>query len=95
MLGNGIDFDCVSRIIRAPQERSPAAKRPLLDHDERFSDAVVVPEAGATEGTFLVEEVVHDLTPSSRYVHRDPSACRVRFFGKYSRSSDLCFGSRY
>ena len=69
MLGNGIDFDCVSRIVRsAPQEqRSPAAKRPLLDHRERFSDAVVVPVAGATEGTFLVEEVVHDLTPSSRY----------------------------
>ena len=69
MLGNGIDFDCVSRIVGAPQEqRRPAAKRPLLDYDERFSDAVVVPEAGATEGTFLVEEVVHDLTPSSRFV---------------------------
>ena len=69
MLGNGIDFDCVSRIVRMPREpRSPAAKRPLLEHDERFLDAVVVPEAGATEGTFLVEEVVHDLTPSSRYV---------------------------
>ena len=51
-----------------------AAYRPLLDHDERFSDAVVVPEAGATEGTFLVEEVVHDLTPTSRYVHRDQAS---------------------
>ena len=27
-------------------------------------------------------------------LHRDPSGCRERFFGKYSSSSELCFGSR-
>ena len=30
----------------------------------------------------------------TRHVHRDPSSCRERFFGKYSSSSELCFGSR-
>ena len=27
-------------------------------------------------------------------LHRGPSACRMRFFGKYSTSSELCYGSR-
>ena len=28
-------------------------------------------------------------------LQRDPAGYRVRFFGKYSRSCELCFGSRY
>ena len=64
MLENGIDFGCVERIVQSPQQN--LVKKSRLDPDERFSDAVVVPDAGATEGTFFVEEVVRDLTPSSR-----------------------------
>ena len=65
MVGNEIDFGCIAQIVKSP--RNPT-KKPLLDlePEERFSDAVVVPEAGATEGTFFVEEVVRDLTPSCR-----------------------------
>ena len=69
MLGNGIDFGCVARIVQSPQQTP--SKKPLLDPYERFLDAVVVPEAGGTEGTFFVEEVVRELTPSHRYGEKD------------------------
>ena len=56
-----VDFDCVAQVVNAK------AKRPHLDHDERFSDAVVIPVAGGTEGAFFVEEVVRDRSPSSTF----------------------------
>ena len=68
VVGTGIDFGCIAQIVQPPQN---PAKKQLLDPEERFSDAVVVPAAGATDGTFFVEEVVRDLTPSCRNGQND------------------------
>ena len=37
----------------------------------------------------------HTHTRGSSSLQCDPAGYRVRFFGKYSRSCELCFGSRY
>ena len=74
-----IDFDCVAQVVA-----SAAAKKPHLDHDERFSDAVVIPEAGGTEGAFFVEEVVRDMTPSSTF----PNDKTMTFLDHYKKNYD-------